>query len=90
VFTVNDNRIGARGYHEEDIQGPRIEDGAKIGAGVVLLPGVRIGRGAIVGAGSVVTRDVAPATTVMGIPARVRVRGVVARGFNKPDVEISS
>lgn len=77
VFTVNDNRIGAAGY-QEDIQGPTIEDGAMIGAGAVLLPGVRIGRGAIVGAGAVVTRDVAPATAVMGIPARIRDRSVVA------------
>jgi acetyltransferase-like isoleucine patch superfamily enzyme len=78
VFTANDNRIGATGYHEGDVQGPTIEDGAMIGAGAVLLPGVRIGRGATVGAGSVVTRDVAPATTVMGIPARIRAGSVVA------------
>jgi len=73
VFTTNDNRIGAAGY-QGDIQGPTIEDGAMIGAGAVLLPGVRIGRGAIVGAGSVVTRDVARATTVMGTPARIRAK----------------
>jgi acetyltransferase-like isoleucine patch superfamily enzyme len=78
VFTANDNRIGAAGYHEEDIQGPTIENAAMIGAGAVLLPGVRIGRGAIVGAGSVVTRDVHPDSTVIGIPARIRARGVVA------------
>jgi len=42
-----------------------------IGHGAIVLPGVRIGNGAIVGAGSVVTRDVAPYTIVVGNPARV-------------------
>jgi acetyltransferase-like isoleucine patch superfamily enzyme len=49
----------------------RIEDGADIGTGAVVLPGVTIGRGAIVGAGSVVTRDVPPHAVVAGSPARV-------------------
>ena len=48
-----------------------IEDGAWIGAGAIILPGVRIGRKAVVGAGSVVTRDVPPGTVVAGNPARV-------------------
>lgn len=48
----------------------RVERGASIGSGAVILPGVIIGRGAMVGAGSVVTRDVAPHSTVAGNPAR--------------------
>lgn len=36
----------------------------------LVLPGVTIGDEAIIGAGSVVTRDVAAATTVVGNPAR--------------------
>lgn len=47
-----------------------VEECAFVGAGAVILPHIRIGRDAIVGAGAVVTRDVAPATTVVGIPAR--------------------
>ena len=47
-----------------------IEDGAFIGAGAIILPGVTIGQGAIVGAGSVVSRDVRAYVTVCGNPAR--------------------
>lgn len=49
-----------------------IEDGAQIGTGAQVLQYLRIGRAASVGAGAVVTRDVAPADTVVGIPARAR------------------
>ncbi len=45
-----------------------------IGAGALILPGVTIGDDATVGAGSVVTRDVAAGTTVVGIPARVAIK----------------
>lgn len=47
-----------------------IDDGASVGAGAIILPGVRIGAGAMVGAGAVVTRDVAPNSLVLGSPAR--------------------
>jgi acetyltransferase-like isoleucine patch superfamily enzyme len=40
-----------------------------IGRGVVVLSGVTIGDGATVGANAVVTKDVAPGTTVAGVPA---------------------
>ncbi|MFZ5963842.1 sugar O-acetyltransferase [Thalassococcus sp. BH17M4-6] len=47
-----------------------IHDNVWIGAGAMLMPGVTIGADAIIGAGAVVTRDVAPGTTVGGVPAR--------------------
>lgn len=49
----------------------RIERGASIGAGAVVLIGVRIGPGALIGAGAVVTRDVPAGATATGCPARV-------------------
>jgi len=48
----------------------KIERGAWLAAGSVILPGVTIGEGAIVTAGSVVSRDVPPYTVVGGHPAR--------------------
>lgn len=55
-------------YHADP---PILEDDCSIGAGAIILPGVRIGRGAMVGAGSVVSRDVPPKATFIGIPARL-------------------
>lgn len=49
----------------------RIDDGAVVGAGAIILKGVTIGAGAEVGAGAVVTRSVAPGARVAGNPARV-------------------
>jgi acetyltransferase-like isoleucine patch superfamily enzyme len=50
----------------------RVEFGASIGGGAVILPGVRVGRMAVVGSGSVVTRDVPDRGIVIGNPARLR------------------
>jgi len=48
-----------------------VEDGAWIGLGAMILPGVTVGRGSIVGAGAVVTGDVPPNSYVEGNPAQV-------------------
>jgi acetyltransferase-like isoleucine patch superfamily enzyme len=47
-----------------------IKKGASIGSGATILSNITIGENAIVGAGSVVTKDVAPNTIVVGNPAR--------------------
>ena len=51
-----------------------IEDDAIIGAGAVIVgkgsQSLRIGKGARIGANAVVTRDVLPGQTVVGVPAR--------------------
>ena len=49
---------------------PVIEDRVDIGAGACILGDVTVGHDSVVGANSVVVRDVAPNTTVFGVPAR--------------------
>ncbi len=53
------------------VGGVRIDRGARIGAGVTLLPGVKIGKGALIGAGSVVTRAIPDNMVAVGNPAKV-------------------
>ena len=47
-----------------------VKEGASIGAGCIILPGIVIGEGAGMGAGSVVTKSVAPYAVVKGNPAK--------------------
>jgi len=48
-----------------------IDNGAWIGVGVTILPGVHIGKNALIGAGSVVSKNVPDGAVVVGNPARV-------------------
>jgi maltose O-acetyltransferase len=68
-FDRLDVPIGHQG--DTPLRCPRIEDGAWIGLGAIILPGRTIGREAVVGAGAVVTSDVAPYDIVAGNPAQV-------------------
>ena len=47
-----------------------VGSGAKLGVDTMMVAPVSIGEGATTGAGAVVTRDVAPGKTVVGMPAR--------------------
>jgi acetyltransferase-like isoleucine patch superfamily enzyme len=71
VVTTNDNFMGRTERRHEQMKGPTIRRGARIGGGAVLCPGVEIGEEAFVGAGAVVTKDVPPRVVVVGNPARV-------------------
>ena len=48
-----------------------IKDGAHIGIGAIIMPGVTIGKGAVIGAGSVVTRDIPDYCVAVGSLAKV-------------------
>ena len=48
-----------------------IGDGAWLGGGVIVCPGVTIGENTVVGAGSVVTRDLPANVVAVGNPCRV-------------------
>jgi acetyltransferase-like isoleucine patch superfamily enzyme len=70
VITTNDNFMGRTEQRLDQIKGPTIRHGARIGGGAVLLPGIEIGEEAFVGAGAVVLADVPARAVVVGNPAR--------------------
>ena len=48
-----------------------IKDGAHIGIGAIIMPGVTIGEGAVIGAGAVVIKDIPDCAVAVGVPAKV-------------------
>ncbi len=59
-------------------RGITVGDGASIGAGAIILPGIEIGAWALVAAGAIVTSSIPAHGLVSGIPARLI--GRVGRG----------
>jgi len=57
--------------YPESFARTEVAQGASIGGGAVILPGIRIGQRAMVGAGAVVTKDVPANAIVVGNPARI-------------------
>jgi len=51
--------------------GVTVGEGALLGIGSVVIPGIEIGEWSVVGAGAAVVSEVAPKTTVVGVPARL-------------------
>lgn len=71
VGTVNDKgMIWKQEGLEPELIPPYFEYGCSIGTGAKIAAGVRVGKKAMVGTGSVVTKDVAPGTIVVGVPAK--------------------
>ncbi len=68
IFKRRDIPICEQGIESKGII---IEDDVWIGAHCTILDGVKIGKGAIIAAGAVVTKDVAPYSTVGGVPAKL-------------------
>jgi acetyltransferase-like isoleucine patch superfamily enzyme len=79
VCFTNDKRPRAinadgtlKGSSDWVVSETRIEYGAALGAGAVILSGIRVGRWAMVAAGAVVTHDVPAYGLAVGHPARLR------------------
>lgn len=71
VTFTNDKKPVSKQYPENFLV-TRVLEGASIGAGAVILPGLTIGRYASIGAGAVVTKDVPDHALVYGDAARMR------------------
>jgi len=71
VCFTNDMYPRAFIWNEEKIVKTNVLDGASIGANATIIAGITIGKYAMIGAGSVVTKDVADFSLVLGNPARV-------------------
>lgn len=70
VSILHEVTLGGTGKQSGD-RHPVVRSGVLLGAGAKILGRVEIGTGAKVGAGSVVLNDVAPHSTVAGVPAQV-------------------
>ncbi len=70
VIFSNDPRPRSRRRPEAFPQ-TRVREGASLGAGAILLPGIAVGRFAMVGAAALVTRDVPDFALVYGGPAQI-------------------
>lgn len=60
------------GLYPPQIDRTQIKTGCFIGANATLLGGVTIGEKSLIGAGSVVTKNIAPYSLAVGLPAKVK------------------
>lgn len=77
VSILHQVTLGGTGI-DATLRHPVVDDGVLLAAGATLLGAINIGVGAKVAAGSLVQADVAPHSTVAGVPARVVGRPVEA------------
>jgi len=83
TFAHESSDPGGRWLGDLQFDPIEIEEGAWVGAHVVIVPGVTVGHGSIIGAGSVVTKDVPPDVLFAGNPATVR------KSLNYEDADVA-
>ncbi len=70
VTTTNDNYMGRTEKRFKSIKGATIQRGARIGGGVILLPGINVAPETFVAAGAMVTKDTIEKRVLKGFPAK--------------------
>jgi len=70
VTTTNDNFMGRTEKRFKSIKGPTIQRGARIGGGVILLPGINVAPETFVAAGALVAKDTTEKRVIKGFPAK--------------------
>lgn len=85
VTTTNDNYMGRTEKRFKSIKGATIQRGARIGGGVILLPGINIAPETFVAAGALVTKDTAEKRVLKGSPAK-DLREVPEEEFLPPEI----
>lgn len=90
VSFSNDKFPRSKLYPEKFLE-TRIEKGASIGAGAVILPGITIGKGAMIGAGAIVTKSVPPYAIVTSPASKVvgYVKADTDNSQMQPDAKIA-
>ncbi len=69
--SFSNDKFPRSGQHLAKYMQTIVGEGASIGAGAVILPGITIGAKSMIGAGAVVTRSVPDNSIVVGNPAKV-------------------
>jgi UDP-2-acetamido-3-amino-2,3-dideoxy-glucuronate N-acetyltransferase len=69
VTFINDNYPRSKNYPAKFLE-TKLEEGASIGAGAIILGGINIGKNAMIGAGSIVTKNVPGNELWVGSPAK--------------------
>ena len=74
--TFTNDKYPVSKHYPIEFMATLVKEGASIGAGAVILPGLTIGKFARIGAGAVVTQDVPDHAVVYGDAARmIRIEG---------------
>lgn len=70
--TFTNDKVPRSKEHPDSFPRTCVSQGASIGGGAVILPGLTIGSGALIGAGAVVTKDVPAGAVIYGPAAKVK------------------
>jgi UDP-3-O-[3-hydroxymyristoyl] glucosamine N-acyltransferase len=70
VLTSNDRFMGRTEARLKQFKGVHARQGARLGVGAIILPGIVLAEESVAGAGAVITRETETATIYTGVPGR--------------------